>query len=143
MVRAQEYLETKVMTATPQQLHLLVVDGAIRASNRAVEALGKKDYEASHLALNDARDLVSELIGGLDPEKAPELVGKMRSLFAFVYRNLAEADGSRDAAKVESALKILRIHRETWTMLIERLSAGMLQSPAQNVDATESRSWVT
>lgn len=142
MVRTDEYLETKVMTATPQQLHLLVVDGAIRAANRAAEALGKKDFEGSHLALNDALGLVSEMIGGLDPEKSPELVEKMKGLFVFVFRNLMEADQHHDVARVESALKILRIHRETWMLLIERL--GVAQSGSATAASNdEPRSWTT
>jgi flagellar protein FliS len=143
MARTDEYLETKVMTATPQQLHLLVVDGAIRAANRAAEALEKKDFETAHLSLNDARGLVGELLGGLDADKAPELVEKMKGLFLFVYRNLMEADRDQDSTRVQSALKILRIHRETWMMLIDRLGAGTGAASARTKSPEQPRSWVT
>lgn len=143
MTRADAYLETKILTATPQQLHLIVVDGAIRAANRASEALEKKNFEACHLALNGARGLVSELIGGLDSEKSPDLVEKMKGLFLFVYRNLMEADSDHDAKKIQSALKILRIHRETWMLLIERLNVGQGDRSQASEPGAESRSWIT
>lgn len=116
------YLETKVMTAQPHQLHMMVVDGAIRFATRAEQALAEQDFETAHFALNDARGFVSEMISGLQEEHAPELVQKLKSLFGFVFLNLVEADRDQDVVKVRDALKILRIHRETWAELGDTLA---------------------
>ncbi len=136
------YLETRVMTARPHELHLMVVDGAIRAATRAEEALERRDLEAAFFALNESREFVCELISGVKGEPAPELAEKVKSLFVFVYRNLAEADAHHDAGKVRDALKILRMHRETWKQLIDKLA----QEQTRDVGADElppSRQWVS
>lgn len=124
MNAAQEYLAARVMTAPPQALHLLVVDGALRHAARAEAALEAGDRETAQKALNDARSFVGELIGGLDKSAAPEVVANVASLFVFAYRRLAEADVYGSAEKVRDAAKVLRLHRETWAELVSKLQSS-------------------
>ncbi|MEZ6046853.1 MAG: flagellar export chaperone FliS [Planctomycetaceae bacterium] len=118
---ANEYLETRVMTATPEQLHLMVVDGAIRKAMLAKESLEKKDFEASHYALNESRDFVMEIITGMKNVQESDLLLQLRSLFAFVYKRLVEADMAHEVEFIDDALKVLIHHRETWTQLCEEI----------------------
>ena len=117
-----EYLEAQVMTASPHQLHLMVLDAAIRNARRAEQALQEHDVETSHFSLNSSRDCVGELISGLDPTPAPDLVDRLKSLFLFVHRRLIEADLKHDPQRIREALRILEMHRETWLQVIEKLS---------------------
>jgi flagellar secretion chaperone FliS len=133
---ADEYLETRVMTARPEELHLMVVDGAIRHATRAEAALCEQDFETAHFALNRAREFTVELIAGLKSEHLPELVAELKGLFGFVYRNLNEADLYRDAEKVRGAIKVLRIHQETWRQLLqERKTAAAGSAPVSVGDS--------
>jgi len=116
----EEYLESRVMTASPEELHLMVVDGAVRHVTQSIAALEQKDFETSHFALNRAREFVIELISGLDESRHEELVSQVKGLFAFVYRNLADADLYHDPAKARDALRILEMHRETWQQLLQQ-----------------------
>lgn len=129
MNAASEYLQARVLTASPQELHLMVVDGAIRHAAQARDALQANDYETSHFALNRARAFVMELLAGLDEDKAADVVRQLRRLFGFVYRRLNEADLQHDAGRVCDALRILDMHRDTWCELIER-QKGPAGSPA-------------
>ncbi len=131
MTPQDEYLETRVMTAAPHQLHLMVLDGAIRFMKSAETALGEEDYEAAHSALGSSRDFVAELISGLDPAHSPELVDQLKALFVFVYRNLVQADLEHDPQLVRDAGKILQMHRDTWAAMTQQL-------PAQSAFQTES-----
>ena len=45
---ANNYLRTKVLTATPEQLQMLLFDGAIRFGEQARTALEQKNYEQSY-----------------------------------------------------------------------------------------------
>lgn len=119
---AQEYLAARVMTASPKSLHLLVVDGALRHMARAEELLDGGDRNAAPAALNDARAFVGELLAGLAPDAVDEITLNVKSLFTFVYRRLVEAEIYGDADKVRDAARVLRIHRDTWTALLMRLS---------------------
>lgn len=116
-----EYLSARVMTARPEELHLMVVDGAVRAAMQAEEALENSDFESAHAALSRAREFVIELISGLDERDDPqarELVANMKALFGFSYRRLNEADLYHDVQKLRDALSVLRRHRETWRELL-------------------------
>jgi flagellar protein FliS len=134
-----QYLEAKVLTATPLQLHLLVVDGAIRHAARAQQALEQSDVETAHASLGTSRDFVSELISGLDAGQAPQLVDSLKALFVFVYRKLVAADVERNPQLVREALVVLRKHRETWTELAQQL----LQQQAQSVPQSADKSWTS
>ena len=48
---SQEYLKTKVMTASPELLTLMLWDGAIRFAEQGKEAVLKKEIENSYKAL--------------------------------------------------------------------------------------------
>lgn len=139
MNQQDEYLEAQVMTATPAQLHLMVIDGAVRFAARADESLSEGDFETAHFSLNTARDFVTELIGGLNEEHAPELTEQLKALFAYVYRNLVEADMERNVAKVRDAVKILRMHRESWVTMMAQLKSE--SKPDTVVPPPQGRNW--
>ena len=130
-VAAQENLAARVLTASPRSLHLLVVDGALRHMVRAEELLDSGDRNAAHAALNDARAVVGELLGGLSPDALDEMTANVRSLFTFVYRRLVEAELYGSSDKVRDAAKVLRVHRETWSELLAQLAGD--EMPARPV----------
>lgn len=134
-----EYLESHVMTATAQQLHLMVVDGALRFANAGKEALSENDYERSHLALSRSREFISEMISGLDQERAPEMIESLRSLFAFSYRNLAQADIEHKVELAEDAIQILQLHKQTWMELIEKLPEDYQANPRKEATSDWER----
>jgi flagellar secretion chaperone FliS len=117
-----EYLESKVSTATPYQLHLMVIDGAIRYATAAEAALERGDFPAARKALGQARTFVGEIVAGLDDKYVPEVVIQLRALFVFALRNLVTADLKRQAKPIADALLILNSHRETWLALAEKLN---------------------
>ncbi len=119
----QEYLKGAVTSASQEQLHLMLLDGAIRFATRGVEAIQARDAEAIYNAMDRAQRIVLELINGMRREVNPELVDRMTSLYNFVYRRLVDATLHRDPGAVEDALRILRHERETWALLIDKLAA--------------------
>ena len=126
-----EYVESKVTTATPYHLHLMVIDGAIRFAQAAETALEQRKYAEARARLDLARRFVAEMLAGLDAAQFPEVVDKLKALFVFVLRNLVNGDLRRDPSLVADALTILRSHRETWLALAERLKQeSAAQSPA-------------
>lgn len=136
-----KYLEAQVLTAPPHKLHLMVVEGAIRTAGQGRTALEIEDYETAHFALNSSRDLVNELITGLNPAWAPELVERLKSLFLFVHHKLALADLKHDPQLVSDALSVLETHRESWRQLVDKLQEGLAESNLQPV--SESKCWIT
>jgi len=118
------YLKTRVMTATPEELHLMLYDGAIKYTGQAREAIAARDIQASYDLLVRAQNIVLELLGGLKHDLAPELCGKQAALYNFIYRRLVEANLHKDVAALDDAIKILHYCRETWILLMGKLAEG-------------------
>src|ERR1051325_3890057 len=89
---AQNYLKTKVFTATPEQLQLMLYDGAIRFGEQARVALEQKSYEQSYTMISRVQKIIAEMSSSLKPSVDPDLCGKMAALYNFVYRKLIEAN---------------------------------------------------
>jgi len=129
-----EYLESRVLTARPEHLHLMVIDGALRHCRLAEQALREQCREQAFEQLSFARDYMSELIGGLNAESNKELVGSVAQLFVFVYRRLVEADIDHSGEKIRDAIHILEHHRETWLQLIDAIRGTEKTLPAAAVN---------
>ena len=117
--KAQEYLEVQVRTASPDQLLLMLLDGAVRFAEGGLEGLTRGDREAKSRLLLKAQAIVLELVGSLSPSVGEKLYGNLTGLYKFIYTRLVEANLRDDPSAVEEALKILRDVRETWRQLEE------------------------
>lgn len=117
-----EYLRNAVMTATPEQLHLMLYDGAIRFARQGVEGIKTKDYEKVYNGFNRAEKIVLEMLNSLNYEIDRSLCERMAALYTFIYRKLVEASTQRNAEIAEEAIGLLEYQRETWVMLIEKLN---------------------
>jgi len=129
-----EYLRTKILTASPEELQLMLYDGAIKFTEEARLAISEGRLEEAHAASVRAQNIVLELSSSLDHEAEPELCGKLASLYNFIYRRLIEGTVKRDAAALEDALKILTYQRETWEMLMAKLAAQKKADQAEVED---------
>lgn len=148
MAATDEYLENQVLTASPHQLHLMVLDGAIRFARQGMAALSDGSGESVRWALQRSRNCVSDLISAIKPESAPELAEQQKQLFLNVYWNLAVAEIERSPARLEDGLSILQLHRETWVELGQKLqtsgqSVAAKRSAIPEPHLTTGRSWMT
>ena len=130
---SKEYLKSAVMTASPEQLQLMLLDGAIRFTLRGKEALERNDVEGAFNGFERAQRITLELNNGLRREVNPELVDQMAALYDFIYRRLIDANIHREIEAADDALRILRHQRETWAVLIEKLARENAQAiPGQS-----------
>lgn len=138
---AQNYLRTKVLTATPEQLQLMLYDGALRFGEQARAALEKKDYETSYQMISRVQKIITEMNSSLKHDIAPDLCGKLAALYNFVYRKLVEANIEHKVESLDEALNILRYQRETWAMLLDQLGKTKAAAVANRLDmpAPDSR----
>jgi flagellar protein FliS len=118
----QEYLKTKVLTASPELLTLMLWDGAIRFAEQGKKAITRKEIEGSYKALVRSQKIITELTSNLRHEVDPALCGKLAALYNFIYRRLVDANLTKNPQLVEDALEIMRHQRETWAMLIDKIS---------------------
>ena len=138
------YLRDAVLTATPEQLQLMLYDGAIRFATQGRDALLEKDYGTSFERLTRAQQIISEMQAGLNYEVNRELCERVASIYNFLFRKLVDANVTRDVAAVDDALKVLRIERKTWQILVDKVNqvrrAGTTDDQVRAADQGEDAS---
>ncbi len=120
--QAKHYLRTKVLTATAEQLQLMLFDGAIRFSEQARVALRNKNYELSYQLLTRTTAIVNQLLCALKPDVMPDLCKRLKGLYSFAYRKLVDANLNHRIESLDEAIGILKYQRETWVMLMDQLT---------------------
>ena len=131
---AQNYLRTRVMTATPEQLQMMLYDGAIRFAEQARTALLDKNYEKSYGMISRVQKILTEMSASLKHDVFPEMCGKLASLYNYAYRKLIEANIDHTVESLDEALNVLRFQRETWVMLLEQLGKQKAGAAANQLD---------
>ena len=130
----ENYLVTEVLTATPQKLHLMLVEATIRSVTQAKQKWQEGEDEDACERLIHAQECISQILGGLDQEAAPDLVSKIAAIYMFIFRSLMEANFERDEKKAEDALRVLNQERETWRQVCEKV--GTTESKATVFEET-------
>ncbi|NQV25433.1 MAG: flagellar protein FliS [Rhodopirellula sp.] len=120
-----EYLRTKVMTASPYRLHLMVIDGMLRHSRNALKAIDSEDFETSHHETSRAREFCAEVLGGIRDDSAPDLAANVKDYFLHIQKYLFLADMQQDRTSAEKAIALLEGYRESWVELNSRLAAAV------------------
>jgi len=118
---SNEYLRNAVMTASPEQLHLMLYDGAIRFTRQGVDGVRQKRWEDAFNGFSRAQKIIIEMTNSLNYDVDRKLCTRVAGLYNFIYSKLVEASVQRDPAIGEEVVKLLEYQRETWLMLIDRL----------------------
>lgn len=134
------YLETQITTATPQRLRLMLVEGAIRRARLTAGHWRAGRNDEALESLIHCRAIVSELMAGVKDEDS-ELGKKVLGFYSFLFQSLTVAQQTRDAAALESAIRVLEEERQTWSQLCQQLPeapAGAFRATAQEERAPAS-----
>lgn len=127
--QADAYLRTRVLSASPAELRLLLIEGAIRFATQAKEGLDKRDYELSFAGFSQCRDIIAELIRSVGPGAPAELAERVQAVYTFLFKEMVDASLQRDAARVAKVIELLEFERETWVQFMERLRAEQAAAP--------------
>ena len=139
------YIESKVLTSSQPQLHLILLEAAVRFGQRAEKLWDNPSEEILlHDLLRRMMDVVEELTRSAAKGKT-EISAQLEEQYAFIYREMAACRFERDKNKLESCLKLLDFQRETWKLACQRLDQGadaaaamsrqQFQSAEQRVDS--------
>ncbi len=109
------YLRTKILTASPHELRLMLYDACLRMCRQAGPAIEARDYDTSHGHLSKAKKIVLELSTSVT--QGTDVTDRLTALYTYIYRLLVEANTTRDLTKLDEAVKLLEYQRETWSML--------------------------
>lgn len=106
------YANSKIMTASPAELTLMLYDGAIKFANIAIAAIEKNDIEKAHNNIIKVERIILEFKSSLD-HKYP-VAKDFEQVYNYLIRRLHEANMKKDTEIMEEVLKHLRTMRDTW-----------------------------
>ena len=116
----ENYLAAEVLTATPQKLHLMLVEGAIRFIRKAQQQWLADEELAASEALVRAQNIVSQLMAGLNYESGSDIVPKLSRIYHVIFQTLVDANHHHDSAELDEAVRILSVDREAWRQVCEK-----------------------
>ncbi len=129
------YLEAKILTASSQQLQLMLLEGAIRYGRQAEEAMLRgKTLDAAEPLLR-VLDIVGELLVGVRETKS-ELNTRLGALYLYLFRCVSQAKVNDDVTKLSEALCLLEFERQTWQLVCEK-NASERSSTTNGTPAVE------
>jgi flagellar protein FliS len=117
----EQYLTTEVLTAPPQKLQLMLLEGAIRFANKARLLWESQHEEEAAEALIRAQEILTELICGLNGQVDGPLVRRVAGVYLFIHRALVAAQTQRDQNELNNALQVLEIERDTWRQVCQQV----------------------
>ena len=107
-----QYNNSKILTASPAELTLMLYDGAIKFCNIAIMAIEKNDVMKEHTYIVKTENIIEEFQATLN-HKYP-VAKDFDNVYKYIYNRLIEANVKKDKDILEEVLVHLRTLRDTW-----------------------------
>lgn len=118
------YKNNSVNFASKDQLLLMLLDGAVKFSKIARQAILDKDIVKAHENLVKTQDIFYELMATLDVNQAETWGPQLMSIYEFIVRRLGEANIKKDTKIMDEVIPLIEDIRDTWYEA-EKLSKQM------------------
>jgi len=125
-----QYLETKIDSASQPQLHRMLLEGAIRYGRQAQAIwVAGVEYADVDILLAQMSDIVDELTHGA-MAGTEEVSKQFEEQYAFIYSELTASRFNEDPERLGSCVTLLAYVRETWILASEKLDSEKATSVA-------------
>lgn len=115
----QAYTESSVMTASREQLVVMLYDGAVRFLRQSAEALRTGNREQARDRMRRAEAIIDELNWTLDMSYG-QIPENLRLIYLFCKRQLVKANLDSDPKRIDGVGRLLADLRESWARIAER-----------------------
>ena len=113
-----QYRQNQILTATPQQLVLMLYDRALRDLRQAAEAILADNLKEANTKLQHVEDILNELLLSIDPDLPPaeggEIAVNLGRMYDFYIVRTREANITKDIAIIQELQKQIGDLRSTW-----------------------------
>ncbi|MBA2117098.1 flagellar export chaperone FliS [Bremerella alba] len=126
----ENYLETEVLTATPQKLQLMMINGAIRFAYQAQQLSEQQDKEEAWDRLMRCREIVAQILCSIKDDGS-DLMGNVAGIYFFLFQELTDLHAKDEYARLDGVLNVLNEERQTWEELCQQMPEAP-QRPTEN-----------
>ncbi|MGL1932417.1 MAG: flagellar export chaperone FliS [Desulfotalea sp.] len=114
-----QYQKNQIETASPEQILLMLYDGAIRFIRRAIVGLETGDMKEVRFGVNKTHAIISEFSNTLDRELGGKIAEDLDALYFFMLKELNSVTIEPDLQKMKDVEKLLVDLRATWGEAVE------------------------
>ncbi len=107
-----QYQNSKILTASPAELTLMLYEGAIKFCNIAIMGVEQGDIQKAHNNIIKVERIIEEFQITLNFKY--EIANDFNNVYNYLMRRLREANVSKDKAILEEVLEHLHTMRDTW-----------------------------
>lgn len=112
-----QYKQNSVMTASPQELTLMLYNGALKFIGLSKIYIERKDIPNANASIIRAQDIVQELNITLNMDY--EVSTGLRSLYTYILDLLVDANIHKDIGQLDEAAQMITELRDTWKEAME------------------------
>ncbi|MDN5316586.1 MAG: flagellar secretion chaperone FliS [Thermoanaerobacterium sp.] len=109
------------MTASPEELVMMLYNGIIRFVNEAKQAIDDKNIERAHNSITRAQDIVLELMSTLDMQY--DISKNLYSIYDYISRRLIEANLKKDKVALDEVESLVSDLKDTWGKAMDKVRA--------------------
>jgi flagellar secretion chaperone FliS len=113
----QSYQQNSVMTASPQELTLMLYNGCLKFIRLAKKTMAEKKFEEKNTNIIKAQKIVQELQITLNPDI--EISKSMGQLYEYINHRLIEANMKNDLEILTEVEGYVIEFRDTWKQAME------------------------
>jgi len=107
-----QYANSKIVTASPAELTLMLYEGAIKFVNIAIMGIENNDIQKAHTNIMKTQKIIEEFQLSLD-FKYP-VANDFNNVYNYIMMRLREANLTKDKEILEEVNTHLRVMRDTW-----------------------------
>ncbi len=107
-----QYNNSKVLTASPAELTLMLYDGAIKFCNIAIMGIEQNDVNKAHTNIRKVERIIEEFRSTLDRKYA--VAEDFDRVYVYLMQRLVEANIKKDKEILEEVNEHLRSMRDNW-----------------------------
>lgn len=108
----EKYNNSKILTASPAELTLMLYEGAIKFCNIAIMGIEEKNIEKAHNNIVKVQRIIEEFRQTLDRQYP--VAEDFDRVYVYLLRRLVEANLKKDKAILEEVNQHLRSMRDNW-----------------------------
>ncbi|OEF97737.1 flagellar export chaperone FliS [Desulfuribacillus alkaliarsenatis] len=107
------------MTATPEELTLLLYGGAVKFMKQTIACMKANNITEANTANQRAQAIFEELMCSLDQEGQPEMSQQLYNLYEYINYSLVDANIKKDPQIIEQMIEFTNELRSTWQEAIK------------------------
>ena len=113
-----QYNNSKILTASPAELTLMLYDGAIKFCNIAILAVEQKNIEKAHTNIIKTERIIDYFRQTLD--MSYPVAEDFERVYSYLSRRLTEANVKKDKEILEEVNQHLHTMRDTWNEVMKQ-----------------------